>query len=122
MKYLGLFQADVKMDGVKLIRLIHPDGGFPYALTYRGQQILSRGMVSGQKPRIMLIGHLHTMYSFLDRNVWCFGVASFEGQTSFLVRKGINPTIGGWIIKVKFGEDAKKSIISLTSEFIPFYE
>jgi predicted phosphodiesterase len=117
--YLGMFQADVFWNKIRLIRLIHPDGGMPYALTYRAQVILSRGMKD--KPRVLLLGHLHTMYHFMARNVLCYGVGSFSGQSSFLLRKGIETTAGGWIITLRFGKDSRKSIVGVTSEFVPFY-
>ena len=98
MVYLGQYQADVVLGGVK-IRLVHPDGGMPYALSYRGQK-LAEHIPSGKKPHILVLGHLHTAYYFHYRLMHIIGAGSFEGQTSFLLRKGINPNIGGWIIKI----------------------
>ena len=120
MDFLGVFQGDVQYGKIKLIRLVHPDGGMPYALSYKAQKYVEQ-IASGNKPRILLCGHLHTQYHFLYRNIAVYGCGCFEGQTTLIARKGINPVIGGWIITIKLGNDAKKSIISLVSEFIPFF-
>ena len=120
MNFLGAFRGEVFYNGVKLIQLVHPDGGMPYALSYRAQKYVEQ-VASGSKPRVLLVGHLHTQYNFLYRNINVFGVGCWEGQTTFLARKGINPVIGGWFITVKFGKDKKKSIVSFVSEFVPFY-
>jgi predicted phosphodiesterase len=120
MKYIGAFQGDVKYHGITLIRLVHPDGGMPYALSYRAQKYVEQ-IASGSKPRILLMGHLHTQYHFIYRNIAVYGCGCFEGQTTLLARKGINPVIGGWIITIRFGKDRKHSAISIISEFIPFY-
>lgn len=120
MDYLGAFQGCVFQDGIKMIQLVHPEGGMPYALSYRAQKFVEQ-IASGTKPRVLLIGHLHTQYNFLYRNIAVFGCGCFEGQTAFLARRGINPTIGGWFITLKFGKDKKRSIIGIVSEFVPFY-
>jgi len=120
MTYLGAFYGEVMMEKIRLIHLVHPSGGMPYSISYRAQRIVTE-ISSGDKPRILLVGHLHTSYSFLYRNIFVFGVGCFEGQTPFLARKGINPVIGGWIIKITFGQGRAKSTTSVVSEFIPFW-
>lgn len=112
--YLGHYKGEVNINGIK-IWLVHPDGGMPYAISYRGQKYVEQ-IESGHKPRILLLGHLHTAYFFEYRNIYVFGVGCFQGQTPFILRKGINPVIGGWIIEVKV--DKKNSIRSVVSEFI----
>ncbi len=119
MVYLGQYQGEIELGGVR-IRLIHPDGGMPYAMSYRGQK-LAEQIPSGRKPHILILGHLHTSYYFHYRLMHVFGAGSFEGQTSFLLRKGINPNIGGWIIKVHIATDKKKSVVSITPSWIPFF-
>lgn len=117
---LGHWQADLEIGSVK-IRLLHPDGGMPYAISYKGQRIAER-IASGTKPHILALGHLHTAYYFFYRNMHILGAGAFEGQTSFLLRRGINPTVGGWIIKIRTADDAKHSVVSITPSFIPFFD
>jgi len=117
MVYLGPFQADVMWKGIKLIRLMHPDGGLSYARSYKLQKIIEQ-IPSGEKPRILLAGHYHVSIFMDYRNILSYLVGAFEGQSPYLLRKGISPVIGGWIIKVKMAEDDKDSIVSANSNFI----
>lgn len=119
MAYLGQWQADVKYNNV-IIRLIHPDKGNAYAYSYHTQKIVEQ-IQSGHKPHIMVFGHWHISLYFLYRNIHTLNAGCFEDQTPYLLRKGINPIIGGWIIKVKTAHDDKQSIIAFEPQFIPFY-
>jgi hypothetical protein len=48
-----------------------------------------------------------------------FNAGCFEGQSSFLLRKGINPVIGGWTAQIRVGKTEPK-VLSMTPTFIPF--
>ncbi len=116
MNYLGVFQADIMHNGIPLIRLVHPDSGMAYALSYRMQKYVEQ-ISSSKKPRIIIAGHQHTALYFPYRNIHLVQAGAFEGQTKLILRKGINPTIGGWIITIKLAKDSKKSILSFKPEF-----
>lgn len=118
MIYLGQCQGEVEINKVK-IRLIHPDGGGAYALSYRAQKI-SEQIPSGDKPHILIFGHWHTSHYFFYRNIHILNAACFESQSLFLLRKGINPIIGGWTIKVRIANDKYRTVLSITPTFIPF--
>jgi len=126
LNYIGQYCADIEFNtGIPtqkklVIRLLHPDSGMPYALSYRIQKIIEN-MRSGQKPDILLMGHLHTSMYLFHRNVHGLQVGCFEGQTTFLQRKGINPEIGGYICKARLGK-GKDKIVSFTPTWIPFYD
>jgi len=94
-------------------RIWHPSGGIPYAYSYRGQRAADQMAFSelmdvtvGAKPkptlRFLIIGHMHVMYSFFAGPIFVLGAGCFEGQTSYLKRKGLVPHIGGWIITFRF--------------------
>jgi len=119
LKYLGQYKGDVEINGVK-IRLLHPDGGGAYALSYKGQKIAEQ-ITSGDKPHVLVLGHYHTSIYFFYRNIHILYGGAFEGQSSFLLRKGINPSIGGWTVKVRIAKDQKKSCVSITPSWIPFF-
>ncbi|MFH1032060.1 MAG: metallophosphoesterase [Chloroflexota bacterium] len=121
MKYLGMLNGCVYLNGVKMIQLLHPDGGMPYAVSYRGQRIAEH-IASGTKPRVLLLGHLHVNVAMLYRNMAIYQVGCFEGQTTLLLRKGIMPVIGGYLITLKIGKDSKQSIVGIVSEFVPFFK
>ena len=118
MVYLGQYRGDVTINGIK-VRFLHPDGGNAYALSYRAQKIAEQ-IPSGEKPHILVFGHFHTAHYFFYRNIHIFNAGAFEGQTSFLLRKGINPTIGGWTVRIRVAKDKKKTILSISPTFIPF--
>jgi len=93
--------------------LWHPAGGIPYAYSYRGQRAADQlafdelmKVTVGDKPkptlRFLLIGHMHVMYSFFAGPIFVLGCGCFEGRNSFLLRKGLVPHIGGWIIQCQF--------------------
>ena len=119
MVYIGQYQGDVVLNGIK-IRMIHPDGGMPYALSYRAQKVVEQ-IPSGTKPHILIVGHLHTAYYFPYRLIHIIGGGSFQRQTPFLLRKGINPTVGGWVVKVRPAKYKKRSVVAINPGWIPFF-
>lgn len=115
--YLGQYQADIILGGVKF-RLMHHDKAPAYALSYPGQKIAEQ-IASGDKPHILLLGHLHSAFSFWYRLMNILSCGAFQGQTPFLMRKGINPAVGGWICTVRTGK--KDPVIAFETSWIPFY-
>lgn len=121
MVYLGQYQGDIELGKMK-IRLVHPDGGGAYAISYKAQKIAEQ-IHSGKKPDILILGHAHTSNYFFYRNIHILNGGTFEGQTSFLLRKGINPSIGGWIIRVRTTEGNlnRTSVVAVSCSWIPFF-
>ena len=119
MIYLGQCQGDVEVNGIKF-RLLHPDGGGAYAISYRGQKIAEQ-IPSGQKPDVLMLGHYHVSNYFWYRNMHILNCGSFEGQTLFLLRKGINPAIGGWICTAKKG-NGRDRVLAFETSWVPFFE
>lgn len=117
MIYLGQYEGNLELNGVR-IRLLHPDGGGSYALSYKAQKIAEQ-IPSGIKPHIIVFGHWHTAHYFFYRMMHIFNAGCFEGQSSFLLRKGINPVIGGWTAQIRVGKTEPK-VLSMTPTFIPF--
>ena len=94
-------------------RLWHPSGGPAYAISYKGQRYseqlagdeMMKVIVGDKKiPTIVLvlIGHFHKTFWFAHGGIQVFGAGCFEGQTSYLKRKGLIPMVGGVIVKCKF--------------------
>lgn len=117
MVYLGQYQGDFILNGIK-IRLFHGEGGGSYALSYKSQKVAEQ-IPSGQKPQVLLCGHWHTSLYFFYRNIHILHCGAFEGQTLYLTRKGINPSIGGWTLKMRTSKN--KSLIAFTPSWIPFF-
>lgn len=115
--YLGQYQGQMAVGDIK-IRVLHPDGGGAYAVSYKAQKIAEQ-IPSGTKPHILGIGHYHTANYLFYRNMHIFNLGCFEGQTPYEMRKGLNPAVGGWIVNVHYSGD---TITSLTPIFVPFIE
>jgi predicted phosphodiesterase len=115
--YLGQYGAYVMINKVK-VYIMHPLGSPAYALSYKIQKLIE-GFSSENKPNVLIVGHYHSSFQALVRNVFCMHPASFQGQSPFLRRLAIFPVIGGYIIEM--GID-KKGISSFKTEFIPFYQ
>jgi hypothetical protein len=96
--------------------MIHPSGGVPYAISYRLQKTVEQiayselsGIAYGSKERpsirFVLSGHLHIQMQAMFGSILGLQAGCFEGQTNYLKRKGLFPSIGGWIIKASLGKN-----------------
>lgn len=116
--YVGYDQADIPILKNVDVRMWHPSGGVPYAMSYRLQKGIEqiafselRNIVNGVKNiptvRFVLCGHLHIQMQGMFGPIFGAQCATFEAQTNYLKRKGLDPTIGGWIIEANLGSDNK---------------
>lgn len=119
MVYLGKLGAYVQLNENIKMHILHPDGGGSYAESYRLQKIIE-GYSSENKPGILLSGHFHTSTYLFSRNVHALTTGCFEAQTPYLVRKGLFPKVGGWIVEIIPAKDG--SILRIKLEWIPFYK
>jgi len=117
--YLGMVQGRVEIGGVNIL-LIHPSGGAPYAKSYRAQKI-AENIPSGEKPHLLVIGHLHYAVYMFYRLMHILHAGAFQWQTPYLKEKSLNPDVGGWTVRVRIAKDKKKSIVAITPSFIPFF-
>ena len=130
MYFLGYDVADIPLTDRVDVRLTHPSGGLPYSFSYRLQKSvesmafdeLYRAAVEEENPRmrILLAGHLHIEVKFHRGPMMAAHVGCFEGQTNYLKRKGLYPTIGGGIFKVWLTDGGLIQRVEYT--FIPFFE
>lgn len=106
----GWDAADVPLTENCDIRMWHPSGGQPYAISYRGQkhaaQIAQAELLalimewSTPRIRLLQIGHLHVMMGpTLFGGLRFFQAGCFEGMNAYLKRKGLTPQIGGYIME-----------------------
>lgn len=128
--YLGYEAADVPLTDKVEVRLWHPSGGVPYAVSYRSQKALEQiafeelsravAQVDTPKIRMLLAGHLHVQVEFQRGPIYCAQVGCFEGQTNYLKRKQLYPSIGGSIFRLRLTAEGLISRMDYT--FIPFTE
>jgi len=98
--------------------LMHPDSGSAYALSYKPQKFVE-GLLGGTKPHMLIIGHYHRAGWFPMRNIETLLAACFEWQTPFLARKGIEPVVGGFILRMVLDPDGW--IREFQTRFLPYY-
>ena len=130
MVYLGYDVADIPLTDRVDIRLWHPSGGVPYAMSYRLQKALeqtafeelTRAVTENENPRlrILLAGHMHIEVKFNRGPMLAAQVGCFEGMTNYLKRKGLYPQIGGSIFKVWLTDSGLIQRVEYT--FMPFNE
>ncbi len=119
MIYYGQDCADVPVGGIK-VRLLHPGGGSAYADSYHLQRNIA-SLEGGTKPQVLIMGHYHRSLYLFNRNIHGLLAGTFEGQTTFQLRKNISPTVGGWTIKMRIAKDSHNSVVAVTPTFIPFF-
>jgi len=117
-KYLGQIEANVKLTNGAILRLTHPDGGGAYALSYLPQKYIN-AMEGGSKPDIIAFGHWHTSFYMNYRNIHALNAGCFERQNTLLLRKGIMPVIGGWLVDVHISEQG--NVNKFKPQFIKFF-
>jgi hypothetical protein len=114
--YLGFDQATIPILQNVDAMLVHPSGGVPYSISYRLQknieqitiselQNVVRGVKDKPSIRFVLLGHLHIQMQAMFGSIWGAQCGTFEGQTNYLKRKGLIPSIGGWIVKASLGKN-----------------
>ena len=97
--YLGPYNATLDMDSIRVM-LHHGDGGGAYARSYKLQKLIEQ-LAPQNKPHIFITGHYHVnCWLPMYRNVSGFMVGCFESQTSYLLRKGLNPEIGFYVLDI----------------------
>ena len=107
LKYLGQYYGRVKLNESIKLDLVHPDGGFSYAISYPLQRYVNE-IQGGNKPHILVMGHFHrTMYT-VYRNIHCFMGGTFQDQNDYTRRRGIQPNLGGWLLEMEIDHGIKQ--------------
>lgn len=105
--FLGYDAADIPLTDRLKVRMWHPSGGVPYAVSYR----LQKGMENAAYEELIkatdsedyssialfLAGHLHLEASLHRGNMLAALCGCFEGRSAYLARKGYYPEIGAYI-------------------------
>ena len=118
MVHLGHQEADIKLgegDAVATVRLVHPDGGTAYAISYKVQQYIN-AIPSGQKPDLLLTGHYHKTEELYYRGIISYQSGTTQAQTPFMRGKQLAAAMGFRILEVTV---APKRVVRVTSTFFP---
>jgi predicted phosphodiesterase len=120
-QYIGHMERDIEIKGTKtsqIIRLIHGGGGSTYADSYTSQKY-AESLQSGEKPRIVLVGHFHKFNFDYPREICIIQVGCVEDQTPYMRKKKILAHVGGTIVTLHQDDDG--IINRCMVEWIPFY-
>ena len=98
MNYLGQMAAYVHLPDGIVMEMIHPDGGGAYALSYKAQKYINN-LAPEDVPELLVFGHYHCSFYMKYRNVHFLQAPCFKDAGTWEKRKGLNPTIGGWMVE-----------------------
>lgn len=108
-RYLGAPTATFHASGLDVM-LMHPDGGVPYARSYKLQKIVEQ-MPADTKPHILLCGHWHVPCHVTGyRNVEAMSLMCFQSQTPYLRMKGLAPVVGGLMCEATYSSSGLDSL------------
>jgi len=117
--YCGAYHGSVELPNGAHATMVHGRGGGGYAISYKPQRYIE-GLPPGRKPALLIFGHFHVAGWFEHRNVPCMLAGCFEWQTDLLVRLGLQPAVGAWIVKMRLGDDG--SIVGMVPEWLKYYQ
>ena len=115
--YIGHDSADIDVDGAT-IRLFHGgDGSNSYAVSYRLQK-LCEAITGGEKPNILIAGHVHKFCYIFERNIHAISAPCMQMQTNFMRGKKLAAHTG--FLELEFDVN-DKNLCNLGVKFFPFY-
>jgi len=116
--FLGHDEGDISLDGRATLKLWHGEDGSSYALSYRLQKIVE-SLSGGEKPNILVAGHVHKYAKIFERNVHCVSAGCIQGQTSWMRGKRLSAHVGFCILDAWIAEGG--GISKFSDTFYPFY-
>lgn len=116
--YCGAYHGSLELPNGAHATMVHGRGGGGYAISYKPQRYVE-GLPPGRKPALLIFGHWHVSGFFRHRQVTCLLAGCFEWQTDLLVRLGLQPDVGAWIVTLRLGDDG--SVVGIRPEWLGFY-
>jgi predicted phosphodiesterase len=121
-KFLGHVEQDIilkqKINSTR-IRVMHPGGGTPYALSYPSQKMVE-SFQGGDKPHILIMGHFHKFDFNWQREVMCLMPGCTQDQTPFMRKKKLAAHVGFCIVNM--GARLDGTVGACGVEWFPFYD
>ena len=115
--FLGHDEGNISLNDTATVRLWHGEDGSSYAVSYRIQKIVE-SLTGGQKPNVMLLGHVHKSMYLFDRHIHCYSAGAFQRQTSWMRGKRLASHTGFWIVDIYVN---KTGVSKTTGTWYPFY-
>jgi DNA polymerase II small subunit/DNA polymerase delta subunit B len=114
--FLGEYTADIKLTPTTKMRLTH-EGANAYALSYSLQKRIN-GLAGGDKPDILLNGHIHKYIYMFYRNIHSMECGTFQKQTPFMAMKGSPAMVAYSVLDISFN---KKGVNNFVLKSYPHY-
>jgi predicted phosphodiesterase len=114
--YLGINDGDLIINGVT-IKLWHGGDGNAYTISYRDQKLIE-SFTGGEKPNILITGHIHKAYYFFYRNIHTIGAGSMQKQSGWMRAKKLQAHTGFWVVKACL---AKGEVKWISPRWYPYY-
>jgi len=116
-KFLGHDEGDIELGENASLKLWHGEDRSSYAISYRLQKLIE-SLSGGDKPNILIAGHVHKYGKFFIRNVHCIGAGCVQKQSKWMRGKRIDAHTGFGIIDAMVNETG---IAKITETFYPYY-
>lgn len=115
--FLGHDQGTINLDGKANIMLWHGEDGSSYATSYRIQKVVE-AFTGGEKPNILLAGHVHKQGYFMERHVHSVIGGAMCQRSSWMKSKRLANHSGFWIIEAAINDSG---VSRFKSEWFPLY-
>lgn len=115
--FIGHDEGDISLKGKATIKLWHGEDGSSYALSYRLQKIIE-SLSGGEKPNIIVAGHVHKYVKIFERNVYAISAGAIQRQTPWMRGKRLGAHVG-FVIADYWVND--KGLAKMTDTWYPFY-
>ena len=99
------------------MKLWHGEDGSSYALSYRLQKIIE-SLTGGEKPNILIAGHVHKYVKIFERNVYALSVGTIQSQTPWMRGKRLAAHVGFCIGDYWVNKDG---LAKMRETWYPFY-
>ena len=115
--FIGHDEGDISLDGKAMMKLWHGGDGNSYALSYRLQKIVE-SLSGGEKPNVLIAGHVHKYVKIFERNVYAISVATLQRQTPWMRGKRLAAHVG-FVIGDYWVND--EGLSKMSDTLYPFY-
>ena len=115
--FLGHDEGDINIGENATIKMWHGEDGSSYATSYRIQKVIE-SFTGGEKPNILLLGHVHKQGYFFERHIHAISGGCIEKQSSWMRGKRLQAHTGFWIVEATVNENG---VSRLKTEWFPLY-
>ena len=100
-----------------ILKLFHGEDGSSYATSYRVQKVIE-AYTGGEKPNMLILGHVHKQIYMFERNIHCISAGALSRQSSWMRSKRLVNHSGFHVVEITVN---KTGISRCKVEWFPFY-